>query len=431
MSSYSEHGRAMADLILAKGRAEGRKAGRFAGLGQVVANAIPTQEQVDEREYRKLRADAAREEAMARAEAARRKVQVERILTESKTPYEAASRLAQYDPESAEKLADHNRKELANRVLQSSEATWADDLVAFEAFGGPQAKANAPQVYPGDAWKRQQLQTVENFLKETAPVAPKETPVDWQEVMEDGKLVKKAVPRVAGTTIEMPPPEAKPDPNPTEASLAVLAAKGDPVAIDALRRMRAQDASQAREARMWVVRDGKTLRVAESEIQPGDMPASTREQGRNVTSGDVNRLSDYASSLQDLKVLRGEVADVANATGPTAQAGAAVPNWVTAWTGIGATAKQKQAVIDRVKQVIGKALEGGVLRKEDEYKYAKILPTIGDVPTVVKSKLDGLDKAIMMKRDELLSSLEDANYDVSRYRQRLDAAPTNDPLGIR
>ena len=38
-------------------------------------------------------------------------------------------------------------------------------------------------------------------------------------------------------------------------------------------------------------------------------------------------------------------------------------------TGWGTDAKKKQALIDRVKQVIGKTLEGGVLRKEDEVKY--------------------------------------------------------------
>ena len=41
----------------------------------------------------------------------------------------------------------------------------------------------------------------------------------------------------------------------------------------------------------------------------------------------------------------------------------------------------------RVKQVIGKSLEGGVLRREDEYKYVKILPTIQDPPDVAKAKI--------------------------------------------
>ena len=78
----------------------------------------------------------------------------------------------------------------------------------------------------------------------------------------------------------------------------------------------------------------------------------------------------------------------------------------------------KQALIDRVKQVIGKTLEGGVLRKEDELKYEKILPTVRDTGEIVTSKLDGLEAAIVKKRGRLVDSLEDAGYDVSKFRQR-------------
>lgn len=52
--------------------------------------------------------------------------------------------------------------------------------------------------------------------------------------------------------------------------------------------------------------------------------------------------------------------------------------------------KTLRAEIDRVKQVIGKALEGGVLRKEDEEKYARILPTINDTDEVARRKIAAL-----------------------------------------
>lgn len=211
----------------------------------------------------------------------------------------------------------------------------------------------------------------------------------------------------------------------------------------------------------WVSRGGKPIQITKGTAQPGDAPyqppsqaqppspvailgpdglpvyvnprealghrpASTREQGRPVTSGDAGRISDFDNSLHQLTELRGTVSGVAGATGVKAKAGAMLPNAVTEVTGWGATAKSKQAVIDRVKQVIGKALEGGVLRKEDEYKYEKILPTIGDVAAVVTSKLDGLEQAITQKRADLLSSLGDANYDVTRYQQR---TPTTSTIG--
>jgi hypothetical protein len=179
--------------------------------------------------------------------------------------------------------------------------------------------------------------------------------------------------------------------------------------------------------RFWVMRDGQPVRITEAQYRPGDKPANTREQGRPVTSGDANRVADFDTSLDDLAVLNHLIApqidpatgkEIPGATGTSAKIGASLPNWVTNITGWGTDAKSKQAVIDRVKQVIGKALEGGVLRKEDEYKYEKILPTIGDPQEVVTAKLAGLDAAIRQRRQTLLDSLEDANYDVSRYRAR-------------
>jgi hypothetical protein len=193
--------------------------------------------------------------------------------------------------------------------------------------------------------------------------------------------------------------------------------------------------TQESKERLWVIRDGKPLRVSESEYRPGDLPANTREQGRPVTSGDANRVADLDTSLDDLNALGGKI-EGKGSTGVVAKIGAKVPNVITEWTGFGEDAKKKQAMIDRVKQVIGKALEGGVLRKEDETKYEKILPTIGDVPEVVQSKIDGLWKAIGQRRQTLIDSLADAGYDTTKYsarapRERVDPQKKADPLGIR
>ena len=163
-------------------------------------------------------------------------------------------------------------------------------------------------------------------------------------------------------------------------------------------------------------KDGKPVLVRRGQAE-GMTPASTREQGRAVTSGDAGDLADFDTSMDDLRVLRSVVAKN-GATGVEAQVGAALPNWVTNITGLGTEAKKKQAVIDRVKQVIGKTLEGGVLRKEDEYKYEKILPTISDNPGVVLTKLGGLETAITLRKSRRMDALGDAGYDVSRFQSR-------------
>jgi hypothetical protein len=81
-------------------------------------------------------------------------------------------------------------------------------------------------------------------------------------------------------------------------------------------------------------------------------------------------------------------------------------------------AKKKQAALDRVRQVIGKALEDGVLRKEDEKKYEKILATMSDPDQVVTSKLDGLEKAITLRLQRTMETLGDAGYDTGRFLDR-------------
>lgn len=60
-------------------------------------------------------------------------------------------------------------------------------------------------------------------------------------------------------------------------------------------------------------------------------------------------------------------------------------------------AQNLQADTARIKQVIGKALEGGVLRKEDEEKYAKILPTLNDSDEVAQHKIDTIAADLQRK----------------------------------
>lgn len=181
--------------------------------------------------------------------------------------------------------------------------------------------------------------------------------------------------------------------------------------------------------RFWVMRNGTPIRVTEAEYRQGDTPAGTREQGRPVTSGDAGRIADFDTSLSDLGVLKTTLTDTEGATGTMASIGAAMPAWATDTFGWGTDAKKRQGVIDRVKQVIGKTLEGGVLRKEDEIKYEKILPTIKDTAEVAKSKLAGLDTAIKQRRSTFIDALGDANYDITKFNARTPVATDGPKVG--
>ena len=148
-------------------------------------------------------------------------------------------------------------------------------------------------------------------------------------------------------------------------------------------------------------------------VQPP--PASAKPRG--ILGADSRSIEDIYTSFDEIGDLRSTV-ETAGATGMGAAAGAALPNWITSTTGIGVEAKSRQAVINRVKQIIGKTLEGGVLRKEDELKYKQILPTISDHPDVVKTKLEGLERMLKARLENKLESLEDAGYDIQRFRAR-------------
>lgn len=74
-----------------------------------------------------------------------------------------------------------------------------------------------------------------------------------------------------------------------------------------------------------------------------------------------------------------------------------VTGWLRSKNPFDTEAKSIQADTARVKQVIGKALEGGVLRKEDEVKYAKILPTINDTDEVAQRKIAAITSDLRRK----------------------------------
>lgn len=108
---------------------------------------------------------------------------------------------------------------------------------------------------------------------------------------------------------------------------------------------------------------------------------------------EINQSNTALSSLNDLKNIISNNKDL---VGPITGLAAINPY---------SEARKIQADIDRVKQQVGKSLEGGVLRKEDEVKYKKILATITDTPDTAIYKIDELIKNIK-KSIEDYTSLE-------------------------
>lgn len=158
---------------------------------------------------------------------------------------------------------------------------------------------------------------------------------------------------------------------------------------------------------------GRNARFQQTQDRLAGDPAGGG--GRPMASGDVNRVSEMDTALG---LLQGELGPQMGETGAGSKVGAMMPNFVSEYTGIGSESKARQALIDKAKQIIGKSLEGGVLRKEDEVKYTKILPTIGDPPDVAMAKVQGLADTIGMKREDLLRALSSAGYRTSGFQTR-------------
>lgn len=79
-------------------------------------------------------------------------------------------------------------------------------------------------------------------------------------------------------------------------------------------------------------------------------------------------------------------------------------------------ARTVQAEVDRVKQTVGKALEGGVLRKEDEEKYKKILAQLTDTPETALYKIDSLITTLQRDIDNYKSLQSQAGRAVSQTK---------------
>lgn len=72
-------------------------------------------------------------------------------------------------------------------------------------------------------------------------------------------------------------------------------------------------------------------------------------------------------------------------------------------------------------QMIGKYMEGGVLRAEDIPKYAAMLPGLSDTPETAQNKINNVLGLLTRKYNTDLESLQQGGYDVSGF-QPLEAS---------
>jgi hypothetical protein len=130
--------------------------------------------------------------------------------------------------------------------------------------------------------------------------------------------------------------------------------------------------------------------------------------GKPLPETAIVRLAETKAAISSLQDLRKTLTENEQYIGPLAGLQGLNPY---------SEARKAQANIDLVRQRVGKALEGGVLRKEDEEKYKKILSTLRDTPDTAVFKVDNLI-------DRLTKDM-----DAYTAEQRLAGRKVNAPAG--
>lgn len=88
------------------------------------------------------------------------------------------------------------------------------------------------------------------------------------------------------------------------------------------------------------------------------------------------------------------------------------------WNEYDISGQNIQSKLKLVSQIVGKFMEWWVLRKEDEVKYERMLPTLKDSPDVAKSKIENVKNILEQKYKWYIQDYSN-NYDVSWFPIKL------------
>lgn len=217
---------------------------------------------------------------------------------------------------------------------------------------------------------------------------------------------------------------------------------------DRLFKQRASDGNLNPELTNNILREMRGAGIDISGIDPNSMTLDQQNEmyrrakeasdranaGKTPLGQQVQQLRDADNAFSLLQKARDAIEEYAGVGGPISGMtglGDADPSFLAKAGKLGAdiatgldipvvsNAMERQreatASFNLVKQVIGKAMEGGVLRKEDELKYEKLLPTLRDTDRLRKSKLDQLQQYMEEGKRNLLNNMKASGYNTSGY----------------
>lgn len=145
------------------------------------------------------------------------------------------------------------------------------------------------------------------------------------------------------------------------------------------------------------------LRIKQAKAKPGAKGAAPGG-GKQLPPGAIEKITTAKNGLRLARELQNEMQKYKDIFGPVSGLRTVNP--------MDSRAQLLDAYIFKVRQVIGKAMEGGVLRKEDEVKYEKMMPRARDSWPVAQGKATLMSRHLSEDIQGWLNALKAQGYSI-------------------
>jgi hypothetical protein len=135
-------------------------------------------------------------------------------------------------------------------------------------------------------------------------------------------------------------------------------------------------------------------------------------QGKQLPPAQVLAVNEGVALPQGLKDIRATIEQNKDAFGP-------VKGFLSSMNPYDEKTKTMDSQLRTSAQAFGRFMEGGVLRKEDEDKYRKMFPELGDTPEVAQNKLDIVERKLIQKLQSDEKALKGSGYSTAGFSESI------------
>jgi hypothetical protein len=326
--------------------------------------------------------------------------------------------------EAAQKMVDEARKNAADFAEKSATTKKAN---AEQALHEQAYQANQARLIKAGGDTPEGFEMAMKIHQEVFPDS-KQPDEYRQMVLQQGP---QAIPKITSAliaanaeaskqTAEQPEQEAK------AKSAQLVLAGTSPTGMTA--NQQAEEAARQVAAKQGAQRIGlEAQRVALEQKTRADTEAAKTAKaaaGRPVQAADINKISDLDKSISELKDLGNKLSTGQGMGGIARAENFLVPGGLAPYVPGAEAAKETAANIALARQVAGRAIHGGVMRKNDQEQAEQYMPKQDDPPQVVQAKLANILKLANDSKIGHIENLKRGGFDVSGFQSAIGAAPT-------